>query len=482
MLKYRKPSFCFIAISVFFLIQARAAFENTVYISPALVRGNFFESWVDAESRGGVRVDCRYERTLDGKTFGNFFGPSGSADFVIGPRYLADVHSGLLIHGDAQQEQQAVRLRPASFLHKAGFELWGNITPDRWENDKKLLLFAGLDVVQVENSLNPQWGFLENRRRNLEHDYQDFFEGRYNSSVGAILQDRLLAQKFNKAPMKNGGLSSFSLGVLFQHELEDEWYWRAQGLVSIPCSQSSGVEYLFLPRRGMERHWGLGLAVDFKIPLSRGYELLMGLQDMFWLSAKHVRTARIATRPYGHYVALSENNQDHKPVIPAANLLSMENMVSPGHATTARLGIHKQFEQGHVVSIVWQGTYKQQERLSLLEQWMSSRYAVPHPTFDTATQFGAAPNYTDFDVIDPIVDIGDAAFLRKKDLDFSVGAAPAFFEHHFKCNWEGALPLKNKEGVKMGPKIALGYRLMQGASGNILPDAFTCEIGFYGVF
>ena len=488
-LVHRSSSVCVAGLRVvlFFALQSgQLAAEHTVYIPPVFVRGDFFNQWLEPEDRVGVSARCRHEQTLDSRTLGRFLGPDGKADFTIGPRYQYDLFTGLVMHEGAaapDSEQQSVILAPSNNVQKVDVTLWGNITPQQWQRSKQLSFFANFDFAAVEQQLNARWQPIMNKRVGLESDYQDFFEGRYNNDLvaGTEKQTNLLYEKFNNAVLRDAGISSLTLGVAFQREFEQLVLMSMQGLCSIPCGNKSDGGYLFKPRRGMGCHWGIGLGIDLAVPLSKRLRATVSVSDMFWLPAYDVRTAGIKFRPFSYYLGLGKQGQQNEPVIPAANVLTQDCLVKPGNAVIMKFGLEGVFAQGHRVFGAWHGMYKEAEKVSFRTMLSTGTYAVAAATYPTNQLFtplvGVPPDYRFFDFIDPVFnDLGDAAWLQPKDLDFTVSAMPSYFENAFELGWESLRAFKAGQ-MEGGPHVVLGYRAMQGENASILPNIFTCEIG-----
>jgi hypothetical protein len=484
-LVHRSSSVCVAGLRVvlFFALQSgQLAAEHTVYIPPVFVRGDFFNQWLEPEDRVGVSARCRHEQTLDPRALGRFLGPDGKADFTIGPRYKYDLYSSLLIHqgsGANDTERQSVILSPSSSLQKLDVTLWGNVTPGQWRQQKQLTVFANFDFASVEQRLNALWQPIIDKRAALNNDYQGFFEGRYNNNAAPLRQTNLLNAKFNNAIQRDAGLSALTFGMAFQNEFERSLLLRAQVLSSIPCGEKSDASYLFKPRRGMGRHWGVGIGIDLEIPLFEGLRATVGVSDMFWLPAYDVRTAGVKFRPFSYYLGLGKQGQQNEPVTPAANILTQDCLVHLGNATMMKFGLEGLFAQGHRVFVAWNGMYKEAEKVNFRTALPNATYAIAAGTYNTTQPFAPTlgDNYEYFDFIDPALgDLGDAAWLQSKDLDFTVSAMPSCFEHAFEFGWESLQAIKLGQMVG-GPRIVLGYRAMQGENAHILPNVFTCEIG-----
>lgn len=461
----------------------RVAAEHTVYIPQAVTQGNFFDHWLEEPAQAGVTLRGRHERALDSSSLGRFVGPDSKDEFTIGPRYLSDLFTSHFIHLLPGNEKQSVKIQPTHVLQKMELGLWGNITPAAWSARKHLGIFALLDAVSVEQQLGAYWRPIENKRPALERDYQDFFEGRYSSNNATILQTNLLYQKFTTANMRDSGLSSLTVGTFFQHTLKDAWIWRVQGLCSIPCGEKHSAEYLLKPRRNMGRHYGLGAAVDLKVPVWRWLQAEIGLRDFFWIGVEEMRTVGIKSRPFSYYIALGKQRQQNEPVFPAANVLTQECMVRPGHAMSMNFALKGKFSDTHQVFARWAGTYKEAERISLVNNWPSSSYAVVSGGYNTTQSLepvAVPPRYIRFDILEPALPIGDAAFLQYKDLDFSVAGMPSWFEHRVEIGWQGGVRLPG--GTVMRPSATLGARIMQGENAYFLPNIFIGEMGISLLF
>lgn len=457
--------------------------EHTVYRAPVFMRGDFFDVPLNQGERIAVSGRLRYEQAINKQALGRYFGPDGMADFTFGPRYETELFTSLFIHGDSENEHQSVSLRPSVDVQKLDLSFFGQLL--ELTAQKHFGLFTNVSFARVVQQLGAVWQSRSAARTDLQSDYQDFFSGRpvindFGNVPGGNSQQLPLAQaKFYDGAQSSTGPSSLTLGVVYDDELPFYGTIRLQGLACVPCSAPSDPSVLFKPVRGMGKHFGLGVSADVTAPLSSWVNVIIGCRDMYWIPTHEMRTPGIKFRPYGSYVALGTNGQVNVPVIPAANVLTQNCLVTPGHALSGRMVLEGDFVGGNKAFFSWQGMYKEAERVSLSASWPAATYAVVSPIFNTSRELTTAVRLPD--TLNIKFDVGanssDNVWLQQKDLDFNVCATPSFFEHYVELGWECFRSIKNGK-ANGGPRVVIGARLIQGENAVIVPSFFSLEAGY----
>ncbi len=124
----------------------------------------------------------------------------------------------------------------------------------------------------------------------------------------------------------------FSLGRSLMHR---DYFQLASSLsLSVPLASKQNPEFLFNPVVGLDRHVGIGGAVNMQILLNRhpekfAWSFYLNLEGTFFVRNKQFRTYDLKGKPFSRYMLYTRKNSPPGTTVPGVNVLTLDSVVRP---------------------------------------------------------------------------------------------------------------------------------------------------------
>lgn len=214
-------------------------------------------------------------------------------------------------------------------------------------------------------------------------------------------------------------------------------------LFILPAHSRQKPTYMFNPVLGNNRHWGLGLGVQFQLRLSdyskpSSLSYFLNIENQFFWRNHQYRTLDLINKPWSRYLML--NCLDGRRNIPAVNVLTLKVQASPFNVVDLSTGFRikgEHFEAEFGYNLWAHGT----EEL-LLRKDFKEIYGIagqgdaqsPCPAGNCPTVIGAtASESTISEQCADDLESGNPTFIPIKmiDLDMRSGARRSAITHKF---------------------------------------------------
>lgn len=301
-------------------------------------------------------------------------------------------------------------------------QAWGANVSYKKNIHKNIFLACHIPMMSVTHQLRAS---VANETKVDSLGVLDFFQGKEIVTSNAYnRQAALTAAKFG-GPQSVSGIAAVNLmtGI---NLLEKETIGACAKLfVSIPTGSPIKGQYLFEPVLGNGRHYEAGLGFDGYLQLHTGNHCSVDLRGMmnvaYGFKAYETRTVGfLKTRDVGslllpQYQLFGEIGKT-QALIPAANILTMPLLVTPGCMMDAGTCVEVifgdfGFNAGYAVN-------SKSAETAFIQSWEDKKYAIAGVSFEANTQF--------------LGNNGDDASsypLLKSDLDLAHCLAPATLTH-----------------------------------------------------
>ena len=156
-------------------------------------------------------------------------------------------------------------------------------------------------------------------------------------------------------------------------------------------------------------------------------EVSGSIQGEYLLSNKQKRTLGLKGHNFGHYRLLGKNETPAwTPLVPAANILTMNVGVYPGMQVALDLQGNYRFKK-FCIGIGYGLFLNQDENVVIKDAWKEETYGIANPGFDTGLDtFGEDNDHFD-------ARLSDDTWIKKSDLDITSAATPSQLSHKLSC-------------------------------------------------
>jgi len=381
------------------------------------------DRWIDDVHYPLTSASCKitgfYSSSTNDKGLGRYFGVNNTNAIRFDEQagQETDVFLGYLLHDvDIDETQQTMVLEPQ-------YKSAGMIVSALFSFPK---IFKGLSfsvvfpVSSVTTDINPK--FCDTKDDQL----RAYLLGNFVSTDPVKLQTALTRARFAKETTASG-ISDIELYISYAWQ-DCSYFLRMGGGVVIPTGNDPTGCFLFEPIYGNSDHVGISWFVDTTyLACERcGWQwyLSASCHYRYLLETEQKRTFSIKGKPFSQYYLLGKKGNDSKPLIPAANVTTLQADIKGGNNFEALLATslrHKtkglSLELGYMV-YVYQGECIKLNKDCQLEE---KTYALAAPDFDTSQVFGENPDDFDSGLLDD--------YIRLKDLDIDSAQTPGSASH-----------------------------------------------------
>ncbi|MFH1461901.1 MAG: hypothetical protein ABIF12_03075 [bacterium] len=303
-------------------------------------------------------------------------------------------------------------LNPLNIMHNlaAGVDATGKFTLnpsqrtlglrlDYYQAIKKFFLKISTPITHVENGIHPNViGNLVVATAGAAtgQTIMNFFKGEVEDLDPASTnqQEKLLYAKIDGAQSKTG-LGDIEIALGYNIYKNKGHYFKAGIDLTIPTSNDANAEWLFESITGNGGYWGLGASLDSKLMLWKEnksrIELLATLNLQYLFESTEKRTLGIKNyvtgfpqTPLGHYYLAGEEGQN--ALFPAANVLTQDVKVKPQFHFEGLLGLSL-ISDNFTFDFGYNLFYKDEEHISLKNEWVDNKYALAAADFDSTGAF-----------------------------------------------------------------------------------------------
>lgn len=407
-----------------------------------------------------------YEQSTNAQALGANFLIDGSNALVINSGAVADKHlssfifiNNNFIHDRSSNFAQAlagtITLEPLRQAMGVQFGYTQKLYKD-------FFLQVDLPVVSVTHNLRAK---VSNETRLANIGVLDFFQGNYTGTASDNLQNPLTAAKFG-GEQTVGGVAAINV-ILGAPLLKAE---QAQAIISghlsIPTGSRVKGEYLFEPLVGNGRHYEAGLFLDGMAQLYQAEKFEFNLHGafgcMYVFSGLETRTVGFRNsnkviKPLLPQYQLFGRINTTQALIPAANVLTMPLLITPGMRFDAAFDLcmaFKEFDIKAGYAIAARGCED-----AVIQSWDDKIYSLANTVFNTSTNYNGS-----------IFSTSASYPLLQSDLDTSNCTAPASHTHKLSASvfW---YPIVNQYPGQFS--FGGGYQFAQDNSSIALFDVFA---------
>jgi len=356
-----------------------------------------------------------------------------------------DIAAQLIIAQTAGPDEDKGSTLRGNALFSPEQETWGlrlDYFQDVTHPFGKLFFKASLPIVYVKNDMK----LLVSESKTVkigagEFSLADFLAGRVDNTdptkatdpTNNINDDMLSPLKKAKIGCgKRDTTSTADLDLALGYKFKDaeKSHFFGNVAITIPLGTRVRGEYIFEPIAGNGRHWGLGAGINAGAHLWQNkrasFRFLTALNYKYLFENCEMRTIGIkpcsaAGNKMAHYIAVGKKGQTSKPLQPAANILTQQLNVRPGHMFDGLAALSFN-SSNFTLDLGYSLFFKDNEKITLKKS----------PCFDISDYGLAAHDYLTINGGPFGEDAGDlltGKFLSTADLDLDAPKTPWQLTH-----------------------------------------------------
>ncbi|MBN2779154.1 MAG: hypothetical protein JXR36_16090 [Bacteroidales bacterium] len=348
---------------------------------------------------GSFQATGFFQKSCNESNLGEYFGYYANNEEVtrdyIPVGIIADLDSipaRNLFHSQAAANNLSGKFKLSPSQRTLGLRL------DYYQAIKKFFLKISTPITHVENGIHPKViGNLTTATvgAGIGQNIMNYFEGNVEETIGAAsLQEKLLYAKINGTQSKTG-LGDIEVALGYNLYKNKGHYLKLGIDATIPTSNDAKGEWLFEPITGNGGYWGLGVFIDSKLMLWKEnkskIELLAALNLQYLFENTEKRT--LALKNYGNqytYFPLAQyylaGEQGKNALFPAANILTQDVKIEPQFHFEGLLGLSL-VSDNFTLDFGYNLFYKDEENISLKNEWVDNKYALAATDFDSNGAF-----------------------------------------------------------------------------------------------
>ena len=400
------------------------------------------DRWVDDVhyplTNASLKIVGFYNNSTNENGLGRYFGVNNSNSIRFDERVgqETDVFLGYLLHADDIDDDQK-----QTMVLKPQFKSAGMIASALFSFPK---IFKGLSFSMVVPFTSVTTDINSKFCDTQDEQLRSYLFGNFQSNDPVSLQAALTRARFSKE-MTASGLADIELYGSYAWQKCDYFIRLGAGLVIPTGNQVTGC-FLFEPIYGNGDHVGLSWFADATYLWCEwcGWQWYVSgsCHFRYLLETEQCRTFSIKGRPFSQYYLLGKKGNENKPLIPAANVTTLQVDVTGGNNFEALLSTSLRHKtKGMSLEIGYMAFVYQGECIKLNKDCVfdENTYAIAEPSFDTRTVFGDDEGDFDCMVLDD--------FLRLKDLDIDSAQSPGSASHKIFATFRKELCMNPLSGA-----------------------------------
>jgi hypothetical protein len=347
--------------------------------------------------RTHLMVSPFYQASQRGIDMGKYFGLGNGTNSLRIDDNRPDVTASSIIHDhDAAGAGAAtIALSPEQHAYGARVDLFQDI------NSPVTGMFfrASTTAMQQQNNLKAVFSNTTDADATLKLNFEKYFAGQGNFGVAGAVQNQVGLEKAQIPGVRRSkvGLADIdvSLGYKCVHSATSHLFLSVDG--TIPVGTRATGKYVFEPMIGNGRHFGLGASIDGGLEVwnnsvgslhfnaAARYKYLFQNNEMRTLSL-----SGSGKTSYSKYQVVGQLNAPaNTPLLPLANISTMNLAVRPGHQLDMLAAMS--FNSGKfTVDVGYNPFWRDAESVRMHGDFDDTKYAIPLIDFDVTTQFTLA--------------------------------------------------------------------------------------------